>query len=1177
MIPSKFLYVYRFDQNGSLQVYTRGATFQGFTHLINGESYIFVTSEDEANVCDGTIGTTTSTLPPTIAGATKLGDNIDGEAPNDLSGASVSLSDDGSRVAIGAYHNDGAGVNTGHVRIYDWSGSAWTQVGDDIDGENRDYSGSSVSLSADGSRVAIGAMFHDGDGNHTENDGSGDYTGCARIYEWSGSAWIQLGSDIDGEAAGDQAGRSISLSDDGSIVAIGSPFNDGNGDSSGHVRIFHWNGSSWNQLGSDIDGEAADDWNGWSVSLSGNGNTVAISAPLNDGSGHNSGHARIYSFDSSGWNQLGSDIDTEGSYNGGRSISLSNDGNRFAIGTTFASQNAIVVYEWSGSAWIQVGSNIAVNNQQLDINANNSWSVSLSSDGNRVAMLSLVHNDYAGIVNIFDWSGSAWTQVIGAIEGEAARDHIGGSSSNLSLSGDGNRVAIGAPANDDGGYRSGCVRVYQLDSIATPTTSSTTTTTTLAPRTSSAFYEQIGNNGCSGGSLNEYPRNTNCVETASNEIIFDEETLTFSYKASIEHDYVTWYYQIPNVDSDEPSDIEWIDGYNTDTLIGPKSLKLKRFTSDMSNTPYNSDNKTYPSGATIFQTRHDSGGADREIKTVSLKSDCTLGQKREFKVYAVIHVNNPNGPRTIDNRSLTFHQRLAFNSPMTTIAQGDIVRSSPNQAYIDLVESLGFEVVYNGAQGAASLITGYRDPIYASTYGYISKPYYYKCDNSINDSVLPHEFDSSANRNVVTSSIITPVADSESKIPYNIIPLYARSVTYYDGNIGDYNNCPLGGTPYQLRQTTSELKLDLGGLETTLENEGRLQWEVSKAVLGSLNTDGYNPISNTYNGQRSNFSYGAWTKTLRAAYNPPPYIWLLRCKISLPETTIYSEVFPITFGPYIGADLLYDERGSVINSNSPWQYSYAYGYKSPIYKSYNTVSTMITPENVFGKYNSLWRDDAYGIRPRTALRGETESIFSSNNEATYCTTSDAVNDLLLTGYLYDKNFKYKGKASYLNTTSVDRIDYSALQISRGDGDFEVITFTQHGQEYVVGIDHIDRAISSGDLNNSAFRPSSVTRTSSYINATVTQIQNHPNVPVYLIMSISTDGGQRYYNRYPSSVTKSGSSWVNKFSGSYTSGSIARFTAYTINHDKLSTTQLRKFYDSSRGPFLADQTFQFILS
>ena len=46
---------------------------------------------------------------------------------------------------------------------------------------------------------------------------------------------------------------------DGTIVAIGAALNDGNGGSSGHVRVYEYSGSSWSQLGSDIDGEAAGD------------------------------------------------------------------------------------------------------------------------------------------------------------------------------------------------------------------------------------------------------------------------------------------------------------------------------------------------------------------------------------------------------------------------------------------------------------------------------------------------------------------------------------------------------------------------------------------------------------------------------------------------------------------------------------------------------------------------------------------------------------------------------------------------------------------------------------------------------------------------------------------------------------------------------------------------------
>jgi hypothetical protein len=64
----------------------------------------------------------------------------------DQSGWSVSLDSDGDRVAIGAYQNDGNGSNAGHVRIYEYSNSSWTQLGSDIDGEALDdESGYSVS------------------------------------------------------------------------------------------------------------------------------------------------------------------------------------------------------------------------------------------------------------------------------------------------------------------------------------------------------------------------------------------------------------------------------------------------------------------------------------------------------------------------------------------------------------------------------------------------------------------------------------------------------------------------------------------------------------------------------------------------------------------------------------------------------------------------------------------------------------------------------------------------------------------------------------------------------------------------------------------------------------------------------------------------------------------------
>jgi len=161
----------------------------------------------------------------------QVGADINGQAADDRSGTSVSLSADGSRVAIGAPRNDGAGSNAGHVRIYDLIGSVWVQVGADINGQAADdFSGTSVSLSADGSRVAIGAPLNGVAGS--------DDAGHVRIYGFNGSAWVRAGDDIDGEAAGDQSGGSVSLSADGSRVAIGAQFNGVAGSNAGHVRVY---------------------------------------------------------------------------------------------------------------------------------------------------------------------------------------------------------------------------------------------------------------------------------------------------------------------------------------------------------------------------------------------------------------------------------------------------------------------------------------------------------------------------------------------------------------------------------------------------------------------------------------------------------------------------------------------------------------------------------------------------------------------------------------------------------------------------------------------------------------------------------------------------------------------------------------------------------------------------
>ena len=138
---------------------------------------------------------------------------------------------------------------------FNWAHSQ-TQIGADFDGEAAlDYSGYSVSMS-DKETIAIGAI---------QNDGSASNAGHVRIFKWNGTSWIQKGSDIDGEAANDNFGISVSFPDS-NYVAIGAYRNDGTGSNAGHVRVFRWNGSTWQQQGNDIDGETIGDESGKSIS-----------------------------------------------------------------------------------------------------------------------------------------------------------------------------------------------------------------------------------------------------------------------------------------------------------------------------------------------------------------------------------------------------------------------------------------------------------------------------------------------------------------------------------------------------------------------------------------------------------------------------------------------------------------------------------------------------------------------------------------------------------------------------------------------------------------------------------------------------------------------------------------------------------------------------------------------
>ena len=388
---------------------------------------------------------------------TQIGSDINGEAANDYSSRSVSLSSDGNIIAIGAAQNNGSGTDdAGHVRVYQNVSGVWTQIGADIDGEaNVDLSGVCVSLSSNGNIVAIGA---------NANDGNGNLSGHVRVYQNISGVWTQIGADIDGEASYDQSGESISLSSDGSIVAIGARYNGGNGTNSGHVRVYQNVSGVWTKIGADINGEAANDYSGYSIALSSDGSIVAIGAAQNDGNGTDSGHVRVYRNISGVWTQIGADINGEAANDqSGRSVALSSDGSIVAIGARLNDGNGtdsghVRVYQNISGVWTQIGADI--NGEAA--NDYSGHSVALSSDGSIVA-IGAYQNDGngtdSGHVRVYRNISGVWTQVGTDINGEAAGDYCG---YGISLSSNGNILAVGANYNDGNGTNSGHVRVYNL-------------------------------------------------------------------------------------------------------------------------------------------------------------------------------------------------------------------------------------------------------------------------------------------------------------------------------------------------------------------------------------------------------------------------------------------------------------------------------------------------------------------------------------------------------------------------------------------------------------------------------------------------------------------------------------------------------------------------------------------
>lgn len=207
----------------------------------------------------------------------QIGNDIVGVNPTEHSGRSVDLSSDGNTVAI---------MNDNSARVYQNISGTWTLVGNEIPAVGGQSPNRAVSLSADGTVLAIGeADFTD----------SLIQRGRVRVFRNVSGSWNQIGSAILGEVAYYRTGWSVNLSSDGTILVIGEPGSTSGATDAGRTRIFQNENDAWVQIGNPLFGDDIENYSGRSVVISADGTTLITGAPFNDDNGDASGHIKVFS------------------------------------------------------------------------------------------------------------------------------------------------------------------------------------------------------------------------------------------------------------------------------------------------------------------------------------------------------------------------------------------------------------------------------------------------------------------------------------------------------------------------------------------------------------------------------------------------------------------------------------------------------------------------------------------------------------------------------------------------------------------------------------------------------------------------------------------------------------------------------------------------------------------
>ncbi|HUH25561.1 MAG TPA: hypothetical protein VLY87_02955, partial [Flavobacterium sp.] len=233
----------------------------------------------------------------------------------------------------------------------------------------------------------------------------------------------QIGQTINYIEPEDGTARTISISSDGKIVAIGSPYHDANGvKNAGTVRVFRYLGGNWTQIGQSISGMFTDGNFGFALTMSADGKTFATknhdkftpNAPI---------IIKIYRNTLGNWTLIGNIVSPNNSLSftgaSDRSISLSADGNTIAFSDgklpgNLSRHDRVRVFQNISGVWTQIGQDI---NSKLTSNAVGIRNLVIHPNGNIVALTEedeISNNNYASkeYVSVYHLNTSgSWSQL----------------------------------------------------------------------------------------------------------------------------------------------------------------------------------------------------------------------------------------------------------------------------------------------------------------------------------------------------------------------------------------------------------------------------------------------------------------------------------------------------------------------------------------------------------------------------------------------------------------------------------------------------------------------------------------------------------------------------------------------------------------------------------------------